>query len=110
MALRHGYFILMAVLSLLALVYEPCFQHETCFFFLNMCLQIADFCVCVGKMHYREIAAHFKKTVRPPKTRESRREYRDHGFFRALHSIHPRWYISIADIIIHGVMFILRRI
>ena len=28
-------------------------------FFLNMCLQIADFCVCVGKTQYNEIAAHF---------------------------------------------------
>ena len=28
-------------------------------FFLNMCLQIADLCVCEGKNpQYREIAAH----------------------------------------------------
>ena len=50
-----------------------------------MCLQIADFYVCVGKNAIPwNRGTLFKKTVRPPKARESRPENRDHGFFRAL--------------------------
>ena len=83
MALRHRYFT--GCFKLTRLSSWTMFSTWNMYFFLNMCLQIADFCVCVGKKtQYHDIAAHFQKTVRPPKTCESRHESRDHGFFRAL--------------------------